>query len=356
MMFSLLLYFLACDGSTLRANFDDEEPAILYESSQMTDAPQSKDELLILNYNIKYGGARLTFFWECEGGRYNMTDNEVYTHLDDLADFITSVDPDILILQEVDRNSLRSGYIDQTQYLLDATNLNYGAYASQHQVDFLPTDGMGHIDFGNAILSKWPISDATRIALPLVESYPAYYKYLYLKRHVLTAKIELPWNDSFYAVNTHLEAFSEGNAKLNQIDKFHSVLTDLTAQGFDWVAAGDLNSLPKGSTTLSGFPDDCAGMFDADDYSGEEEWLDTLYNDFNPAMTLEAYAADNAAWFSYTGDPEKGWTRTLDYMFTNGDWTNDGLDNLVMQSVEQGGYETLYLSDHAPVKGILEVQ
>ena len=52
-----------------------------------------------------------------------MTDNEVYTHLDDLADFITSVDPDILILQEVDRNSLRSGYIDQTQYLLDATNL-----------------------------------------------------------------------------------------------------------------------------------------------------------------------------------------------------------------------------------------
>ena len=84
-----------------------------------------------------------------------MTDEEVYTHLDNLAEFITNVDPDILILQEVDRSSLRSGYIDQTQYLLDNTPLNYGAYASQHRVDFLPTDGMGHIDFGNAILSRW---------------------------------------------------------------------------------------------------------------------------------------------------------------------------------------------------------
>lgn len=352
----LTLLYVGCDGTTLRANFADEEPALLYKSESLTEAPSEKDTLLVLNYNIKYGGARLTFFWECEGGRYNMTDDEVYTHLGDLATFISDVDPDILILQEVDRNSLRSGYIDQTQYLLDNTPLNYGAYASQHQVDFLPTDGMGHVDFGNAILSRWPISDATRIALPLVESYPAYYKYLYLKRHVLTAKIDLPWNDSFYAVNTHLEAFSEGNAKLNQIDKLHSVLSDLTEQGFDWVAAGDLNSLPKGSERLSEFPDDCAGMFDADDYAGEEDWMDPLFTDFNSAMDLDAYAENNEAWFSYTGDPEKGWTRALDYVFTNQTWANGGADNLVMQSVEQGGYETIYLSDHAPVQAILEVQ
>ena len=353
-MLSLISILMACDGTTLRANFDEQEPALLYEAETKLPEPTEAQELVVLNYNIKYGGARLTFFWECDGGRYNMTDQEVYTHLDNLAEFITDVDPDILILQEVDRNSLRSGYIDQTQYLLDNTPLNYGAYASQHQVDFLPTDGMGHIDFGNAILSRWPISEATRIALPLVESYPAYYKYLYLKRHVLTAKIELPWNDGFYAVNTHLEAFSEEDAKLNQINVFHEVLTDLSNAGFEWVAAGDLNSLPKGSERLSEFPDDCAGMFDADDYAGEEDWLDPLFEDFNSAMNLDAYAVDNEAWFSYTGDPEKGWTRALDYVFTNGAWTNEGLDNLVMQSVEQGGYETLYLSDHAPVKAVLK--
>ena len=353
-MLSLVLWLTGCDGTTFRANFQDEEPALLYQAAELNEAPEQQDELLVLNYNIKYGGARLTFFWECEGGRYSMTDEEVYTHLDDIAEFITAVDPDILILQEVDRNSLRSGYIDQTQYLLDNTPLNYGTYAAQHRVDFLPTDGMGHIDFGNAILSRWPISESTRIALPLVDAYPGYYRYLYLKRHVLTAKIDLPWNDNFYAVNTHLEAFSEEDAKLKQINKFHDVLTRLSEAGVDWVAAGDLNSLPRGSERLSEFPDDCTGMFDADDYSGEEAWLDPLFEDFNSGMSLEEYASDNSAWYSYTGDPEQGWTRALDYIFTNQQWANDGADNLVMQSVEQGGYETLYLSDHAPVQAILE--
>ena len=351
-----LLLFIACDQTTFRTNFDEEEPAILYQAETKTDAPQTAEQLLVINYNIKYGGARLSFFWECDGERYNMTVEEVTGHLDAIAEFITDADPDILILQEVDRSSLRSNYIDQTQYLLDRTNLNYGAYASQHSVDFLPTDGMGHVDFGNAILSKWPISEATRISLPLVESYPAYYKYLYLKRHVLTAKIDLPWNDHFYAIDTHLEAFSEGNTKLDQITKFHSVLTDLSAEGMDWVAAGDLNSLPKGSDNLKDFPDDCPGMFDVDDYSGEEDWIDPLFNDFNSAMNLTEYAADNEAWYSYTGKAEEGWSRTLDYVFTNGTWVNDGADNMVMQSVEQGGYETIYLSDHAPVQAILEVE
>ena len=355
-MTALLLLYLSCDSMTFRANFEEEESASLYQAENKTEPPTDQDELLIVNFNIKYGGARLTFFWECDGGRYNMTETEVTTHLDAIAEFITAVDPDILILQEVDRSSLRSVYIDQTQYLLDRTPLNYGAYASQHKVDFLPTDGMGHVDFGNAILSKWPISEATRYDLPLVESYPAYYQYLYLKRHVLTAKIDLPWNDNFYAVNTHLEAFSEGNTKLDQITEFHSILTSLNAQGADWIAAGDLNSLPKGSERLADFPDDCPGMFEPDDYSGEEDWLDPLFTDFNSAMSLSDYAENNEAWYSYTGQPDLGWIRTLDYVFTNGTWANNGDDNLVMQSVEQGGYETIYLSDHAPIQAILEVE
>ena len=349
------LTLLGCDAWLLRANFEDEEAAILYEAATYTDAPTDMSALNILNYNIKYGGARLLFFWECNGERYNMTEEEVTTHLDAIVDFINWHDPDILLLQEVDRNSLRSGYIDQIQYILDRTELNFGAYASQHQVDFLPSDGFGHLDFGNATLSRWPIPEATRIALPLVSSYPAYYQYLYLKRHILSSRVELPWDDNFYVVNTHLEAFSEGNTKLDQINQFHKVLTELTNDGRDWVGGGDLNSLPGDSLQLNEFPDDCPGRFDPDDYSGEEDWLDPLFNDFSSAMTLERYDEDNTKWYSYTGNPDDGWTRTLDYLFTNGVWANDGADNLVIQSVEQGGYDTLLISVHAPVQAILEV-
>lgn len=348
-----LLGLAGCDALLFRANFEDVEPALLYKAAKLTKAPESISQLKVLNWNIKYGGARLVFFWECEGTRYNMTKAEVRGNLDAVAEFIRQVDPDVLILQEVDRSSTRSVYIDQTQYLLDATDLNYGAYASQHRVDFLPSDGMGHVDFGNAILTRWPITKATRIALPLVEEYPAYYRYLYLKRHILEARIDVPGVDDFRAVNTHLEAFSDDGTKRDQIDQLQEELTRMDKAGALFVASGDLNSLPPGTAKLKDFPDDCPGRFEPDDYSGEEDWLDGLFENFSSAMSLDDVQTDPEAWFSYTGDPDEGWTRTLDYQFTNGTWVEG--ESYVMQDEDHGGYVTLPLSDHAPVQAVLEV-
>jgi endonuclease/exonuclease/phosphatase family metal-dependent hydrolase len=188
-----------------------------------------------------------------------------------------------------------------------------------------------------------------------VDSYAGYYKYFYLKRHILDAEIALPGHDNFHVVNTHLEAFTteDDPAKKYQIDQFHAHLTALNTEGATWVGGGDLNSLPAGSDIQNGFADECTvdSRFEGDDYEGEEDWLDALFADFNSLMPLEDYQADNSAWFSYTGDATVGWTRTLDYLFSNASW----IEGEVMQSTEQGGYETLSLSDHAPVRGILEV-
>jgi endonuclease/exonuclease/phosphatase family metal-dependent hydrolase len=353
----LFLFFASCDATLFRANFEDVEDAVLYEAESLSDIPDTADDLLIINHNIKYGGARLLFFWECLGDRYNMTEAEVTGHLDAIVEFINSTQPDILMLQEVDRLSARSAYIDQVQYILDRTHLNYGAYASQHKVDFLPSDGMGHMDFGNATLSRWDITSAERHSLPLIESKPGYYKYLYLKRHILDATIALPGVNNFHIVNTHLEAFSDDGTKRDQIDQFHAHLGKLSKDGATWVGGGDLNSLPNGAEVLTGFEDDCPPetdqRFEGDNYEGEEDWLNALFADYNSLMPLAEFQADNEPWLSYTGDADVGWTRTLDYLFTNATWA--ATEGYVMQDTEQGGYETLHLSDHAPVRGVLEV-
>ena len=250
--------------------------------------------------------------------------------------------------------ALRSAYIDQVQYILDRTDLNYGVYASQHKADFLPTDGMGYVDFGNAILSKWPISDSERIALPLVDEYPGYYQYFYLKRHILRAKVDIPGQDNLWMVNTHLEAFSTDGTRKEQIDIVEQTLLNMSDSGMDWLIGGDFNSLPSGSEVLEGFPDACAGMFEEDTYVGEEDWMDSMFNNFTSAMDLDSYQENNLPWFSYTGDQAVGWNRTLDYIFTNGEWA-DPEQNYVMQSVEQGGYDTLPISDHAPIHVLLEL-
>ncbi|MEC8193858.1 MAG: endonuclease/exonuclease/phosphatase family protein [Myxococcota bacterium] len=351
----LLCWTLAlagCDSLLFRTGFDDVEDAVLYTAKTLTEAPESADQVLVINHNIKYGGARLLFFWECGGTRYNMTEGEVKGHLDAVIELINATEPDILMLQEVDVLSQRSAYIDQVQYILDRTHLNYGAYASQHKSDFLPSDGMGKMDFGNATLSRWPIAEATRYALPLVSEYPAYYQYFYLKRHILDATIELPGNPNFHVVNTHLEAFSDDGTKRRQIDQFHGHLTDLHDDGVDFIAGGDLNSLPAGSQVLKNFDGECPdeARFEGDNYEGEEDWLDDLFADFNSLMPLDEYAEDNGPWHSYAGDPDIGWNRTLDYLFTNGTW----LEGEVMQSEAQGGHTTIHLSDHAPIRAIWE--
>ena len=90
-----------------------------------------------------------------------------------------------------------------------------------------------------------------------------------------------------------------------------------------------------------------------DDYTDEATWLDALYADFVPAVSLEDYAADNTPHFTHTVDGRGFWNRKLDYLFTTGSWVDGSAQTL--QSAEVGGHETMPLSDHAPVMATLEL-
>ena len=71
------------------------------------------------------------------------------------------------------------------------SNLDYGAYASMSEVDFVPTDGLGRINTGNAILSKYPITDAERIQLRLRTDQDALVKYFYARRNIIKVNINI---------------------------------------------------------------------------------------------------------------------------------------------------------------------
>jgi endonuclease/exonuclease/phosphatase family metal-dependent hydrolase len=66
-----------------------------------------------------------------------------------VLEVIRGEQPDILCLQEVDRNVRRSRHHDQPKMLQDATELEHAAYQFNHRV----RDG----GYGNLILSRWPI-------------------------------------------------------------------------------------------------------------------------------------------------------------------------------------------------------
>jgi len=320
-----------------------------------------------MTWNIRFGAARIQWFGDACGDRVLLTEGEVTTALENLAAKINQIDPDILILQEIDVGSKRSAYVDQVQWLLDHTDLNYGAYASYWQVQFIPSEGLGRMDAGNAILSRWDFSETERIPLPLRGDQSALTQYFYLRRNIVKVKLNHPNFDNFWVINIHAAAFSTDSTKNYHINSFKDELDFLDQTGALFVAGGDLNELPPESDSTDYCDEDkCSGEsfhFPGDDpfhkegsyYGLETDWMKSLYDSdrYEPAVSLEDYLLDNSRYytwftqdFTHSSNPDDLGGRKIDYLFTNLTWI-EGSDS-THQDLTQ-------LSDHVPVTAKLVV-
>ncbi|SVD27849.1 uncharacterized protein METZ01_LOCUS380703, partial [marine metagenome] len=245
----------------LVTTFEDIQDAVYYEDAS-PDPVEFSNTLKVMTWNIRFGAGRIPFFGDSCGDRVLMTETETIGYLQAIADYIDSmaIKPDILLLQEVDISSKRSAYVNQLQWLLNNTHFNYSVYASMWDAEIVPSDGLGKVDVGNAILSRWKITDAERIKLPLRTDQDALTQYFYLRRNILKAKITLPIPEDFYAVNIHATAFATDDTKQKHINKYKEVLDALNDQGAVFVTGGDLNSIPPGADSTDFCIEDiCSG-------------------------------------------------------------------------------------------------
>ena len=351
--------------------YEDVESANSYTASPLQDEPQNVESLIVMTWNIRFGAARIPFFGDSCGDRVLMTQAETEGYLNSIVDYINSTEPDILLLQEVDISSKRSAYVNQLQYILDRTHLNYGAYASMWNAEIIPSDGLGKVDAGNAILSRWKITDAERIKLPLRTDQDALTQYFYIRRNILKAKIDLPVSEEFYAVNIHATAFATDDTKQKHIAKYKEVLDDLVDQEAIFITGGDFNSIPTDAdTTDFCLIDQCedeswhtsveekdyhkeGSYFDnfqaIGDYPGERDLLQSFYADsqnYFPAIPYQdRNSSDHFTHCTYNNSEDyRNWDRKLDYLFTN---KEDGF------SIGDTHQDAFYLSDHAPVSATL---
>jgi endonuclease/exonuclease/phosphatase family metal-dependent hydrolase len=278
---------MSCDP--LVTEFATNERAKDY-TAHIISSPPNKDTLTVATWNIRFGIGRAEWFGDSCGELVLFNAEEVEDGLELLAAQIAEMDADILLLQEVDIDSKRSAYIDQVQWLLDNTGMNYGVYASMWEVQFVPSDGLGRINTGNAILSKWPLSDAERIQLSLRGDQDDLTRAFYVRRNVLRAKVNYPGN-LFWAVDIHASAFSNDDTKQKQYVEFKDVLDELNAQGEHFVAGGDLNELPPGAVKNNycdndRCPDEESEDDEGCDFSNETTWISALFDSYVPAVSL----------------------------------------------------------------------
>jgi endonuclease/exonuclease/phosphatase family metal-dependent hydrolase len=349
-----LLGIHACEPFVDR--FDEEEDAIFVIKTNAQPASEPDSAVRVMTWNIRYGMARGEWFGDACGDKVVYSEEEILGNMASVAERINTVKPDILLLQEVDINSLRSGYVDELQYVLDHTYFSYAVYGYQWKAQFVPSDGIGRIYETNAIFSRWPFGEATRIQLQLRGDQDALTRFFYERNCMVKAKIEIPGIADFYAVNIHAAAFATDDTKHQHIIAFKDELDKIVSEGGWFVAGGDLNTLPPGSDSTDYCMEDmCPGEWfhqpgddpqhkDGSNYTPESEWLTGLYNQYNCAVALADYLQNQEIYFSHTTRPEHFWDRTLDYLFTNSRWQKGS-------TVTHQDFLTD--SDHAPVSSVL---
>lgn len=141
--------------------------------------------------------------------------------LDGLAQVIMAISPDIIGLQEVDKGWARSGNVNQAKYLADYTGMYYVFSAAMKR---------GSSEFGNAVLSRFPIMKWESIPLPSSAREP---------RSILITFIELRGRMIKF-VTTHL-----GLNQQERIDHINNKLLPVLKSNDRLILTGDFNCLPS---------------------------------------------------------------------------------------------------------------
>ena len=150
-------------------------------------------------------------------------------HLDAIARAIRASRADVVLLQEVDRFRLRSGVVDQAAWLGRTLGMDvaYGANKLRPAAD----TGLPQAAIGNAILSRFPLSDATNTHLPNRPGMEL--------RGLLHARLSLGGlTVSIYT--THLQHTS-GSMRIEQA---HAIRRVVDRDRLPKILGGDLNAEP----------------------------------------------------------------------------------------------------------------
>ena len=175
---------------------------------------------------------------------------------------------DIVALQEVDRDSQRSGHLDQLEFLRHATGLTHASFATTWDASWVPypvtappKQQYGRMWSGQAVLSRFPVLDQRRHALAQPSRFGRVYNRFYLHRCVQEVVLDLGRGRRLTVFNVHLEAFDKANRR-QQAKAVAALLKNLRGPG---VIVGDFNTLPPDAETFTGFEDEPETDFTGDD-------------------------------------------------------------------------------------------
>jgi len=192
---------------------------------------ESAGRLRVGAYNIAHGrGGQLG-----TANDVHASADEVKIHLQKIAEQVEKAELDILVLNEIDFACHWTHRVDQAAFLQEATGFPH--LATQHNLDLVVPGKSWR--FGNAILSRYPLTDVRRVKFPPLHRWEA----LFAGNHdALFARVKVAPGKAVEILGVHLEVRSEGA----RVEAARAILELAEDRLAPLIVLGDFNSSPAG--------------------------------------------------------------------------------------------------------------
>ena len=205
-------------------------------------------------YNIGFGAYSqdYTFFldtgYDIDGnetcGYYSTvrTKEEGLFNVNGSINVVKQMNPDFVLLQEVDVKSTRSYNVNQNQMFIDSLTGYDNVFSCNFDTAYLPYplyDMHGKAYAGLSTFSKYQIKDAYRVEYTISDSLS---KLFDIDRCFSVSTVDVENGKKLYVVNSHMSAYDKGGTiREKQIKELNDFLANCAENGDYVVVGGDFN-------------------------------------------------------------------------------------------------------------------
>ena len=246
--FGILLVFITITEYRPQA----QEPAeVSRQAAILKESPELSKPIDILSWNIGYCGlgAGQDFFMDGGAMVRPSSKSEVEENLAAVIQTLKQNPADFYLIQEMDKASKRSYYIDQTAALAESLDTAL-AYTYNFKASYVPYPfpPIGKVASGVGLFTRYPFTDAYRFALPVPFKWPV--STVNLKRCMLITRFPLECGKELVIAVLHLEAYDEGEGKIAQTKAVADFIRAEYEAGNYVIAGGDFNQTFPGTRSL----------------------------------------------------------------------------------------------------------
>ena len=238
------------------SRIEDNQTQEIKATGESASLQTGKDYVAVTN-NIGFGAYTPDFTFFMDGGTQSWAASEdsVKQTIQAAMDTCLSLQPDFLLLQEVDTDSTRTYHIDESELVRSAAPAFSSVFANNYHSAFLMypfTQPHGSSNSGLMTLAKNNPTGAVRYSLPIAESLS---KFLDLDRCFLVTRYPVDNGKEFVLVNVHTSAYgNDETVREQQMNKLLGFLQAEYEKGNYVLCGGDFNHDFTGNSvpTLNG--------------------------------------------------------------------------------------------------------